>query len=157
MLMLGVFPFAASAGAPSVARISATSYLDAAGTEYDSICEQDNNDPGSLTASVNYSGIGSELPGSGTGELAFSLFFEFLSFDGPIDVNGLAIQVYGAAEMICFGSGYALLVGEFQTFPVEEESLPSGLSCGSLAGYIMDGAHRNQGRLSLTLTFGCED
>lgn len=141
-------PFTASAAAPNIGRISATSYVDLAGSESFPLCGQ----YGFANVGVSYSGFGPDLGGAGSGALELSISGPITTFIGTVSINGDSASVEGLAAMICTTEGSAILYGD-ASVNVDGEFL-----CGNLSGSLTDGVHRNQGRLSLLLSgFGACD
>jgi len=153
--LLVAFPLSATAAAPDIARISTTSYFDTAGNENVGICDADM----AVSARVSYSGVGKVLGGKGTGELSVTTYYDSIAFWGPITINGKAYYVEGGGQLYCVGGSSAIIVGTYALYSgvlvlngvQAEVDLEDG-TCGSLAGSIIDGVHRNQGSLSLTLS-----
>ena len=167
LVMAVALPLTASAAAPNTARLSATSYTDTAGSETNPLCDPEALTESIINAVVSYSGVGPELGGTGTGDLVITILGETFTVTGELTIDGQPAFISGEGELACFTSGYAMVSGVFTasgeeivTPPVGTLALePGEVVCGDMFGYIMDGVHQNQGRVSLTLsgsTEGCE-
>lgn len=142
VVTLFAFPFTASAAVPNIGRISATSYVDLAGSESFPLCGQ----YGFANVGVSYSGVGPDLRGAGSGALELSISGPITTFIGTVSIKGESASVEGLAAMICTTEGSAILYGD-ASINVDGDFL-----CDSLSGSLNDGVHRNQGRLSLTMS-----
>ena len=158
LLLATALPFTATAAAPNIGRISGTSYVDGNGNETLPLCGFAERP---YTIGFNYSGSGDQLGGTGSGELTVFVAGSFLFFNGPIEIGGQPAFILGSATVMCPLSGYAILSGLYSivvggsvipTGFVSQALEPGDNVCGSIFGTMSDGVHRNQGRLSLTLT-----
>lgn len=154
-LMLTAVPLVATAATPNIARVSAVTYRDMAGSETDSLCAVPTVPPTgpSITTTIGYSGTGAELGGNGTGQMSITLNGSTFDLSGQATVNGKTLTITGTGSLQCIMSGYALVTGAFNASATSGSvtaAAPAGVS-GSLLGYISDGVHPSQGRVSLTL------
>ena len=139
---LAALPFSASAATPNIGRMTATSYVDLAGNETFPLCGQ----YGFANVGVTYSGVGPDLGGSGSGGLELSISGPIMTYVGTVSINGTPAAIEGVAVLICTTDGSAILSGDASV------NVDGDLLCGSLTGSLQDGVHRNQGRLSLTMS-----
>ena len=161
LLLVVALPFTATAAAPNVGRVSSSSYVDLAGSETLPLCGSPQQTPANFTIGVNYSGTGDLLGGTGSGTLNVTTFGTFMNFNGEIEIGGQPATIVGGASMMCFTSGYAILMfggfnvfgGGISSFGIGTQALePGDIVCGDLVGTMSDGVHPNQGRLSLTFS-----
>ena len=155
-LLLVVFPIAATAQTSNTARITSTSYLDGAGSETDPLCEQTST----ITTTVNYSGLGPELGGSGTGELTIDVEAGSVAIFGTIDIDGSPATIEAFGGVTCLLGSFGFVQGEITVFggeivngEVGALALEEGeVVVGTFSGTLTDGVHPRQGRLFLMLS-----